>query len=145
MGYRSDVAYIIQFEDSEAMGQFITYVAGHEDKALFKALRECMVDFDNYKINFFGDSVKWYPSYPDVKAHTDLMHLVYLEDTPFFERCDFRFIRIGEETEDIEEDCSCGAFDPDDLYVQRSIDTPFDQEYVDYGDVLDSLIKEEVK
>ena len=71
MGYRSDVAYTIRFNEPEHMALFIA-------EALSKdygkpALAECMVDHKKLQINFHAESVKWYESYPDVKCHDDLV------------------------------------------------------------------------
>jgi hypothetical protein len=143
MGYRSQVAYIIAFEDDGAMGEFVTYVFGSGDEHMINALKECEVDFKDLRINYYESDVKWYDSYDDVKGHTSLYELVTVEDTPFYDRCDYRFIRLGEEDGDIQEDASFGSYDPDDgFYVVRSIEKPFNDGYEPYGSVLGKLVKE---
>ena len=143
MGYRSSVAYVIAFADEHTMGKFVNHVFGSGDEHLINALKDCEVNFDSKRINFYAGDVKWYDSYDDIKGHTRLYELCHDEDTPFFNKSDYRFIRIGEESEDIQEDCSCGDFDPyDDFYVARSIETPFNTNYTPYGDKLALLEKE---
>ncbi len=74
MGYRSEVAYRIVFKDKQVLNEFIALVmmkGGLEAQAL----RECEVEtLDNGRdecfVNFYAQDVKWYPSFPDVQAHT---------------------------------------------------------------------------
>lgn len=140
MGYYSEVAYTIGFDDELTMGKFINYVFGSGDEHMITALKECILDFQEKRINFYANCVKWYESYDDVKGHTRLYELCRDEDTQFYEKCDFRFLRVGEETEDVEEDGSYGDNDPhDDFYVVRHINLPFDPKAPTYGDELAKL------
>ena len=134
MGYRSDVAYTIRFNEPEHMALFIA-------EALSKdygkpALAECMVDHKKLQINFNAESVKWYESYPDVKCHDDLVsqakdwcdtddHLINLEGgasgTDHY-KLGYIFIRIGENSDDVQEDFG-GEYDWDWMRVSRQIVT----------------------
>jgi hypothetical protein len=141
MGYRSEVAYTIGFQDTQVMGQFINHVFGSGDEHMIDALKECEVDFKGLRINFHAWDVKWYDSYEDVKGHTSLYSLVDKEDTQFFEKCDYKFVRVGEEQGDIEEEYSHHTdFDlHDEFYTNTSITLPFQSNYTPYGDELKKL------
>ena len=144
MGYRSQVAYIIAFdEDSNAMGKFINYVMGSEDEHMITALKECEVDFETNRINFYQSDVKWYESYDDVKGHTRLYELAANEETPFYPHAHARFVRIGEEQGDIQDD-DFGDDPPyDDFYTVTTIELPFSTNYEPYGKVLEQLTKQQ--
>lgn len=143
MGYRSEVAYRIGFDDSQTLGLFIQHVIGSGDTHMIQALKECEVDFKEFFINFYANDVKWYESYEDVKGHKDLYELCDEEDTPFYDKCGYAFYRIGEEAEDIEN--MEGGMNPpyDDFYTQTTLEMPFDREYKCYGDILDELTKQQ--
>lgn len=140
MGYYSEVAYVIAFDDELTMGKFINHVFGSGDEHMITALKECIVDFQEKRISFHADSVKWYESYEDVQGHTRLYNLCRDEDTQFYGLCDFRYMRVGEETEDIEEEGTYGDHDPyEEFYVVRHINLPFDPNATTYGDELAKL------
>lgn len=144
MGYRSQVAYTIVFDqDSNTMGKFINYVMGSEDEQMIDALKDCEVDFDQQRINFFATDVKWYESYDVVKGHTRLYELPLNEETPFYPHAHSRFIRVGEEQGDIEE-LDYGDDPPyEDFYTVTSIELPFRESFKPYGEVLDELTKQQ--
>ena len=68
-------------------------------------------------IAFKAEDVKWYPSYPEVHAHESLVNLAKLRthtdhkfayltgrnQTALMTRCSVEFLRIGEDTSDVEE------------------------------------------
>jgi hypothetical protein len=143
MGYRSEVAYTIGFEDEQTMGKFINHVFGSGDEHMIQALKECEVCFKELRINFHAYDVKWYDSYEDVKGHTALYTLPNDEDTQFYEKCDFKFIRVGEEQGDIDEDYSNNTNHKldvhDSFYTHTSIELPFSNNYTSYGDELAKL------
>jgi predicted nuclease of restriction endonuclease-like RecB superfamily len=95
MGYRSDVAYAIQFKDADERATFRDVMLHKNDQHITQALEETE-DFRNgYKdkyIVFKINNVKWYDSYPDVKAHRQLME----QACELFE-ASYRFIAIGED------------------------------------------------
>lgn len=116
MGYLSDVAYTIRFNE-KGKDLFETFLAEAKSKDLGAALDECEVDMDRKHINFFADSQKWYDTFPEVQVHTRLIELaeawiascdhihaketgevsVNVSDYPL----GYIFIRIGEDTDDI--------------------------------------------
>lgn len=134
MGYRSDVAYTIRFKDVGAMTLFITEA---KDKGLQIALDECDIVQDKFQINFFGEDIKWYDSYDEVKAHQALIalardwckgdrheHTRQTNDTTYMSgskyKLGFVFASIGEDTNDCEEECD-GDSDWDWLRVERRV------------------------
>lgn len=140
MGYYSEVAYVIAFEDEQNMGKFINHVFGSGDEHMIEALKDCIVDFKEARINFHASSTKWYESFEEVQGHTRLYELCRDEDAPFHDMCDFRYMRVGEETEDVEEEGSYGDHDPcDDFYIARYINIPFDPKAETYGEQLAKL------
>ena len=111
MGYRSDVAYVIKFNDIETRDNFVTLMLAKNDKHVTQALDECEYGYtDDPIITFETESVKWYPDFDDVKAHHALMHdavEIYKEKGGRF-----RFVSVGEEgAEDFDE-----SDDEGDLY-----------------------------
>ena len=140
MGYRSEVAYVIAFEDKPTLNEFISLVM-LKGGLYADALKECQIEvsegaFSCYRINFYADSVKWYDSYPDVEAHTWLYQ--YAVDR-FEDKCAYRFLRVGEEQNDIEDEHSdpSDRFDLyQDFYTHTSIEVPFSIGYEPIGDEL---------
>ena len=100
MGYRSDVAYVIKFKNIEERDAFVTLMQAKNDKHITEALNE--VEHDDSTdpiITFSCQSVKWYDSYPDVISHHALMEAaVKLYDAGY------RFVRVGEDANDVEID-----------------------------------------
>jgi hypothetical protein len=135
MGYRSQVAYVVEFSSTEKRDEYINLVIATGNKDLIEALKDCEVPIPNTpdawqgcRINFYATDVKWYDSYDEVKAHTRLYKWaeeLYPED------CGWRFIRIGEESGDIQEDSDGnGIFTPeDDFYTYTSMELPFGTDY----------------
>ena len=97
MGYRSDVAYVIKFENMDTLNAFKVSTL-FEDKDMREALADCETDEKRCFIRFSADSVKWYESYPDVDSHERLMSAACEE--PF--NAGVRFVRIGEDYDDTE-------------------------------------------
>ena len=99
MGYRSDVAYVIKFDDIETRDNFITLMLAKNDKWITQALDECEYGYDDDPIiTFETQSVKWYDSFDDVKAHHQLMRdavAIYKEKGGRY-----RFISVGEDGEE---------------------------------------------
>jgi len=130
MGYRSDVAYTIRFvheDDTNNKQSFYTFLAEAKVNAATAACfgeqgwAEFQIDEANFRINFACDDVKWYETYPDVQCHEALINLVneWDEDTDNHANIAFQFVRIGEETDDIEDRRSGSADNW--IYVERSI------------------------
>lgn len=107
MGYRSDVAYAIQFKDADERATFRDVMLHKNDDWLTQAIKETSDHEDKY-IVFKIDDVKWYESYPDVASHHRLMD----EAEELFE-ASYRFIAIGE---DGQEDYKAGGDNENDMY-----------------------------
>lgn len=142
MGYRSDVAYTIRFTKPEDYHLFILEAKANPATAgCFPpnntgSWEECTCDAERMRIDFHAQDVKWYPSYPDVQMHEKLIeqaeawcetdtHIAVKEGeleaslAPY--RVSFIFIRIGEDTDDVEERHG-GDYDWDWLHVSRTIE-----------------------
>ena len=105
MGYRSDVAYVIKFDDIETRDNFVTLMLAKNDKWITQALDECEYRYaDDPIITFEETDGKWYDSFDDVKAHRQLMKdavEIYGEE----KGGRYRFIGVGEDgAEDFDED-----------------------------------------
>ena len=112
MGYRSDVAYVIKFNDIETRDNFVTLMLAKNEPPITQAINECEYGYkDDPIITFESQSVKWYPDFDDVKAHRGLMHdavEIYGEE----KGGRYRFISVGEDgAEDFDE-----SDDEGDLY-----------------------------
>ena len=113
MGYRSDVAYTIRFvsdDDTKNRQSFYTFLAEAKSNA---ATAPCFgdghwadveIDETRLRINFAADDVKWYPSYPSVACHEALIDLAdeWANDDANFSEIAYRFVRVGEEMDDVE-------------------------------------------
>lgn len=100
MGYRSDVAYVIKFHTIEDRDNFVTLMLAKNDPVTTQALDECEHRYkDDPLISFSTDDVKWYESFSDVKMHHSLM-----EQAQELYNAGWRFVRIGEDTGDIEQE-----------------------------------------
>lgn len=139
MGYRSEVAYVINFRDKQKRDEFISLVRV-EGGDLLSALRECIVpeysdDYDgDAQINFYVSDAKWYESYQDVKWHHDLMGKAVAWSNG--EGVGVKFVRVGEETGDIvdEEHGDTDYVPYDDFYPVTTIELPFKAYQDTYGD-----------
>lgn len=138
MGYRSEVAYTIRFEDSDKGRQsFNIFLAdakqNEETKGVFEDEHSdsegdespLKIDYIRMRINFYADCVKWTPSYSDVKCHDSLILLAgeYIEEqeSEGGSACmGYMFYRIGEDMNDIDEEYG-GDYDFEWLGVSRSI------------------------
>jgi hypothetical protein len=128
MGYRSDVAYTIRFtgeDDTKVRQSFYTFLAeakANPDTALcFSQHDDCLEVVESaWSINFYAPDVKWNESFEDVKCHEALLAMVrsWIDDD--VECIGFCFARIGEETNDTEENFG-GRWDDDWLCLSRQI------------------------
>ena len=126
MGYRSEVVLVV---GKEVMPQFMVTMAKSPDaRALcFAEADQRHEDYDGKgNMLFAWDCIKWYDSYEGVAAIGDFLDWCDGEDVPSQDakgervsgdEC-YRFVRIGEEIEDIEERGS-GFWD---VGVRRSIE-----------------------
>jgi hypothetical protein len=115
MGYRSDVAYKIKFEDEGQWNVFLLEAKSKSETRLcFED--ECLtVVHDKREIRFVADGMKWYAEDEEVRCHIQLLDLCdeYLErqekslegsppsKTPYV--VSYLFRRIGEDEDDLEE------------------------------------------
>ena len=124
MCYRSEVVLVV---GKEVMPQFmVTMAKSPEARALCFAEATRHEDYEEKgNMLFAWDCIKWYDSYEEIRAIEDFLDWCDSEDVPSQdakgERVDgdecYRFVRIGEEVEDIEERGS-GFWD---VGVRRSI------------------------
>ena len=98
MGYYSNVAYVIEFKDKEQKETFINLQKVKDNDFINDALMELLDDGDKM-LGFHEDSVKWYDDFDDVKAHHELMESA----AELFEEASYLFIRLGEQSDDVEE------------------------------------------
>jgi len=106
MGYRSDVAYVIKFNDIETRDNFVTLMLAKNEPQITQALSECEHGYkDDPIITFDTVDVKWYDSFEDVKAHHNLMK--YAVEIYKHKGGRYRFISVGEDgAESFDEDDS---------------------------------------
>jgi hypothetical protein len=110
MGYRSEVVLVV---GKEVMPQFmVTMAKSSEARALCFDEAERMKDYDGEgNMLFSWCDIKWYEDYEGIQAIVDFMDWCMNESVPHPDEKDtrvdgdecFRFIRIGEESNDIEE------------------------------------------
>ena len=76
MGYRSDVAYTIRFEDdndTKAEHTFYTFLAEAKSNPDYAHAMEGVTIVEaKRQINFIEHNTKWYDSYPEVASHKAL-------------------------------------------------------------------------
>ena len=108
MGYRSEVAYVLRFTNKEMKDNFVNLQRAKADKEINEAL-DALVEVEDNMLGYHADHVKWYDDYPDVKAHETLMKdtIKLFGDeysTDYNEQAGYRFVRLGEEQEDNEDE-----------------------------------------
>ena len=128
MGYRSEVVLAVH---KQVMGKFLQLIGTNDE---MKAL--CFSHSDEARENYNGDgnflfrwsSIKWYEGYAGVDAVNEFMewcHENEIEDKNFPEDRQpsgdefFRFVRVGEDQDDIVQDGYCEDFS---IYTQTSIE-----------------------
>lgn len=111
MGYRSDLVVLI-YPDTEtktdaapAYEQLKVLLATtFKDVVADKYFESCMTWIDeSHVLKFKFDSVKWYPSYSDVQMFEKMLAVFNGDDADGIEGYCTEFIRIGEESDDIEQ------------------------------------------
>ena len=119
MGYRSDVAIAIH---KDLQGDFLTFLNTEELMAqIFGDHSDFHLDKDYQGEGhwlFTADDIKWYASfddYADIQMFEKFMDAMEEEEE---KREKYRFIRIGEEIEDIE---YRGDWYDSDIHVKREI------------------------
>ena len=112
MGYRSVVALAVS---KKMMPHFLGHLSQCEDAAykfVFMETDKKIEDYDGDGTTMFlWESIKWYDSYPEVRAITDFVSMntdyLYSASKDFDNHSyaeHFRFVRMGEDNEDIEEE-----------------------------------------
>ena len=112
MGYRSVVALAVS---EKMMPHFLGHLSQCEDAAykfVFLETDKKIEDYDGDGTTMFlWESIKWYDSYPEVRAITDFVSMntdyLYSASKDFDNHSyaeHFRFVRMGEDNEDIEEE-----------------------------------------
>lgn len=128
MGYRSEVGYVISFnediewtelatdEDKKLTGAdifntFLTEAKSNEDTKLCFDEDESPLEIDKERLvlKFYVDDWKWYDDYDEVKCHERLLDLAeeYIDAQNNNQAMksltiSYGFVRVGEETEDID-------------------------------------------
>ena len=129
MGYRSEVVLAVS---KKMMPHFLGHLSQCDDaayKLVFMEADKKIEDYDGDGTTMFlWESIKWYDSYPEVRAITDFVSMStdYLssicEDVEEFQRGNygehFRFVRMGENNEDVEEE---GWLCCDDIGIRREL------------------------
>jgi hypothetical protein len=118
MGYRSTVAFVISFETKE---QLENYLAPRLLEEYIKDNRDDFYRVDDTSVMYHAEDIKWYDTYPEVQALTKLY-----KDTIEAGGA-YRFIRVGEEDKDIEDEyAESDTTEPfwDDFYSVTSIVMP---------------------
>ena len=113
MGYRSVVALAVS---DKMMPHFLGHLSQYGEiayKFVFMQSDQKIEDYDGDGTTMFlWEDIKWYDSFPEVRAITDFvtMNTDYLSaiSEDFDGDCDeydanFRFVRMGEDNDDIEE------------------------------------------
>ena len=96
MGYRSDVAYVIKFNDIETRDNFVTLMLAKNEPPITQAIKECEYGYIKDPIITFRETdVKWYDSFEDVQAHQQLMK----DAVEIYKHKGgrYRFISVGED------------------------------------------------
>jgi hypothetical protein len=117
MGYRSDVAIGMAFVNRAAAREFVLKVQACQPEDMRQALAEYSVVCDSNAqepVMFLAhfESVKWYPSYPDVIAHDALRSLAEEAGATT------RFVRVGE---DLGDDEDAMGYEVDNMGLQEAL------------------------
>lgn len=123
MGYRSDVAYVIKFDDIQTRDAYVTLMLGNDSEQVREAIKEC--EYDDARdpvITFKCEDVKWYDSYEDVRAHVFIFR-----NARELGMGSYRFLALGEDgKEDFEEDTLHDGHELYDyIYAVHNVHTSF--------------------
>lgn len=102
MGYRSDVTVLIypdNGEQNEARYDTLKLLMNTTFKGVYEEFESNFEWLDNHRVLKFAiESIKWYDSYPDVQKFARM-----LDDLGEMEGLNYEFMRVGEESDDVEE------------------------------------------
>lgn len=129
MGYRSDVVLGIAFPNTEALVSFVSAQRITGDRHMQEALKEyvvtrmCAAWKEGVVMWASFEQVKWYPDYPDVQAHEQILANARLLEYSTLQT------EIGEETNDIKwevdhRDKSDGGMLYECFNIRREIEQP---------------------
>lgn len=118
MGYRSDVGAVILADnkDKHVFKQFIGRVKLVVPE-FFEDWNEKVLGYNETRLTFFVDGIKWYEDYDEVKNFEKVWKLA--QDMIGMSG---RFVRIGEEDDDIEQDSFGDADTYNYIYLVRHIE-----------------------
>ena len=120
MGYRSDVAIAIH---KDLQGEFLTFLNTEELMAqIFGDMSDFQLDKDYQGEGhwlFTANSIKWYATFDDYADIQMFEKFMDAMEEVIEKREKYRFVRIGEELEDIE---YRGGWYEADIYVKREIE-----------------------
>lgn len=123
MGYRSQIALKTTTEGYLIMKQMNDAIETKEDRPLdYMEIQKTTFGF--YKIS--QDDLKWYDSYPDVQNFNKMLEKLEAEDIPY------SFIRIGEESDDVEHKMNYTDDMPDEISSFEPIVDINDEDYDSY-------------
>jgi hypothetical protein len=121
MGYRSQVAYVIRFDNTDQRDAFVELVKHRNDKHWTNAINSCETRYIEPIITLEVDDVKWYESFDDVRAH----HAMLDWAVELYKGAGYRLVQVGEDgAEDIRQD---GETEDlwDYIYTSHSVNTEF--------------------
>ena len=121
MGYRSHVAYVIRFDNTDQRDEFVQLVK-HRNDDMSEAINDCETRYEEPIITFEADDVKWYESFDDVRAH----HAILDWAVELYKEAGYRIVQVGEDgAEDINEGGDDAADLYDYIYTSHSVITEF--------------------
>ena len=99
MGYYSEVAICMAFEDNDKRDAFWDLMVLRDDEVGMTIKNKCAKDDANPWITYHDTSIKWYESHPERQSFEDTLFDLVVE-------CGgaYQFMRIGEEPSDVEQD-----------------------------------------
>ena len=118
MGYRSDIHIVLDAGTEENMNVLMLWFDNYKPVMAESGLDKEFI-FGTRTIEFKAMDVKWYSSYSDVATVEKIVRdfeNIFAEQDGY----NFEYIRIGEDTTDIEERCGQDGFKY--IYASRSIE-----------------------
>jgi len=115
MGYRSVVEAVFYTRDKEEYPLLKLYVEENFPKFWQEEDIDCLKPIKANNVwgcHFIADNVKWYESYPEIREFNEFVvkfNQLLTENERARPTWAYEFVRIGEETEDIEEERSENA------------------------------------
>jgi hypothetical protein len=112
MGYRSDLVVLIYPDtdtyivaDAAPKYEQLKLLMGTTFKHIVEHFGDPYMTWidESHVLKFKLDDVKWYPSYPDVQMFEKMLAVFNGDDADGIEGYCTEFIRIGEESDDIEQ------------------------------------------